>query len=144
MVVFFDIDGTIVDDETQIIPESTLRAVQALGERGHLAVVNTGRPYGHIDPRVRAMAFGGWVCGCGMEVYLHGTWLCRREPEAEVCRYAVESARECGMSVLYEDRDALYRTAPFRAAPWRCGRSSACGRRGCLFWKFRSFRLPDF
>ena len=32
MVVFFDIDGTIVDDDTQIIPESAVRAVERLGE----------------------------------------------------------------------------------------------------------------
>ena len=32
MVIFFDIDGTLIDNATQIIPESTLRAVKALGE----------------------------------------------------------------------------------------------------------------
>ena len=30
MVVFFDIDGTIVDIETQIIPESTVEAIRLL------------------------------------------------------------------------------------------------------------------
>ena len=30
MVVFFDIDGTIVDNETQIIPESTVEAIRLL------------------------------------------------------------------------------------------------------------------
>ena len=144
MVVFFDIDGTIVDDETQIIPESTLRAVQALGERGHLAVVNTGRPYGHIDPRVRAMAFGGWVCGCGMEVYLHGTWLCRREPEAEVCRYAVESARECGMSVLYEDRDALYRDGAFSGGPVEVREEQRLRQKGLPVLEISELPAPRF
>ena len=74
MVVFFDIDGTVVDDDTQIIPESAVRAVERLRENGHLAVVNTGRPYSHIDPRVRQMAFGGWICGCGMEIRLYDGW----------------------------------------------------------------------
>lgn len=117
MIVFFDIDGTIVDEETQIIPQSAFRAVEALGANGHLAVVNTGRPYGHIDPRVRAMAFGGWVCGCGMEVRLGDGWLYRRMPDPALCRYAVESARECGMSALYEDRAALYRDGEFSGHP---------------------------
>ena len=78
MVIFFDIDGTIIDNETQIIPQSALRAVEALGRNGHIAVVNTGRPYSHIDPRIREMAFGGWVCGCGMEI--------RRSAVDLVCR----------------------------------------------------------
>ena len=81
MVVFFDIDGTIVDEETQLIPESTIRAVEQLKNNGHIAVVNTGRPMSHIDPRVRALDFSGWVCGCGMEVYLNGQWLYRKHPD---------------------------------------------------------------
>ena len=38
-IVFFDIDGTLVDDATQILPDSAGRAVEALRERGHLAVL---------------------------------------------------------------------------------------------------------
>ena len=44
MVVFFDIDGTVVDNDTQIIPDSTVEAIRLLRENGHLSVVNTGRP----------------------------------------------------------------------------------------------------
>lgn len=105
MVVFFDIDGTIVDEETQAIPESTVRAVEKLKERGHIAVVNTGRPLAHIDPRVRKMAFSGWVCGCGMEVSLNGSWLYRKHPDPDLCRYVRDSVRDCGMQVLFETED---------------------------------------
>lgn len=105
MVVFFDIDGTIIDDETQIIPESAKRAVEQLGKNGHLAVVNTGRPFSHIDPRVREMVFGGWICGCGMDVRANGERLFYRTPTAEQCRFIVEAARECGMATLFESDD---------------------------------------
>ena len=102
MVVFFDIDGTIVDDKTQIIPESTVRAVERLGENGHLAVVNTGRPFSHLDPRIRRMDFGAWICGCGMEIRLRDGWLVRRAPDALVCARVRDAVRQCGMRVLYE------------------------------------------
>lgn len=105
MVVFFDIDGTIVDEETQLIPESTVRAVEQLKKNGHIAVVNTGRPMSHIDPRVRAMDFSGWVCGCGMEVYLNGQWLYRKHPDPALCRLVRDSVREFGMQILYETAD---------------------------------------
>lgn len=109
MVIFFDIDGTVIDNETQIIPESTLRAVEQLGKNGHIAVVNTGRPYSHIDPRVRAIPFGGWVCGCGMEIRLNGQWLYRRCPSDEVCAGLRQAVLDCGMEVLYEAREgAVY------------------------------------
>ena len=110
MVVFFDIDGTIVDDETQAIPASTVRAVEELKKRGHVAVVNTGRPFSHIDPRVRSMAFSGWVCGCGMEVFLEDQWLYRKTPDLELCGYVRDSIRECGMQVLFETSDGAILT----------------------------------
>ena len=105
MVVFFDIDGTIVDEKTQQIPQSTIDAVEALTARGHIPVVNTGRPYGHIDPRVRRMAFPAWVCGCGMEVLYQDRWLSRQHPDDAICRFVTEKARECGMLTLYEAQE---------------------------------------
>ena len=72
MVIFFDIDGTIIDDKTNEIPASTIRAVEALAEKGHIPIVNTGRAYFQVDRRVTRMAFRGFACGCGMEVLLDG------------------------------------------------------------------------
>lgn len=102
MVVFFDVDGTLIDNDSQIIPQSAVRAIERLRENGHTPVVNTGRPYAHIDPRIRQMAFSGWVCGCGMEVMLNGHWLYRAAPSEELCRKIRADVRDCGMQVLYE------------------------------------------
>ena len=96
MVVFFDIDGTIIDNDTQRIPQSTMDAVTALRKNGHIPVLNTGRVSGHIDPRVEAMDFMGKVCGCGMEVILDrpaagnasGGSLCRLPPDGKGMQYA--------------------------------------------------------
>lgn len=110
MVVFFDIDGTIIDEQTQIIPASTVRSVARLAELGHVPVVNTGRPYSHIDPRIKAMAFGGYVCGCGMEVRLGDTWLYRKKPDEKLCAYVMAQAERFQMQPLYEGDDgtAIY------------------------------------
>lgn len=102
MVVFFDIDGTIVDDGSQQIPQSTIRAVEQLRENGHIAIVNTGRPYSHIDSRVRAMAFRGWVCGCGMEVILDGAYLRKIRPDEALQAFAVKAVHHYHMKPLYE------------------------------------------
>ena len=102
MVIFFDIDGTIVDDRTQVIPESVPRAISRLKEKGHIPVVNTGRPYSHIDPRIRAMDFSAFVCGCGMEVILNGEPLYRNFPDLSLCRKVQQAVRDCRMQVLYE------------------------------------------
>ena len=108
MVVFFDIDGTIVDDATQVIPESAAGAIRLLRRNGHLPVINTGRPFGHIDPRVRAMDFGGWVCGCGMQVIVDGSFLWQDRPAAGWSEKIAALARECGLLLLAEGETALY------------------------------------
>lgn len=107
MVVFFDFDGTIVDQETQIIPPSTADAIHALRVNGHLPVLNTGRPSGHVDPRALALDFAGMVCSCGMEVFLEGKTLLQVQPSPQVCRKVRRLTRECGMQVLYEAADRL-------------------------------------
>lgn len=117
MLVFFDVDGTIVDDATQRIPDSAVRAVEQLTENGHTAIVNTGRPFGNIDPRVRNMAFSGWVSACGMEILLEGRWLRRDVPDKALCRYVRECVRQCEMQVLYEGEDVLLRDGRFSSGP---------------------------
>lgn len=102
MVIFFDIDGTLVDNETQIIPLSTVRAIEALRQKGHTPIINTGRPYSHIDPRVRRLPFSGWVCSCGMEVYLDGQWLQQKKLGPQRSRQVIDAVRECRMQVIYE------------------------------------------
>ena len=72
MVIFFDIDGTIIDDKTHKIPASAVGAVERLVEQGHIPIINTGRPFYQVDKRVMGMAFRGFACGCGMEVRLDG------------------------------------------------------------------------
>lgn len=121
MVVFFDIDGTIVDNETQIIPQSAVEAIRTLRRNGHMAVVNTGRPYGQVDPRIRAMDFNGWICACGMEIILDGEYIYRDYPTPEQCRYIADLAHECRMAIQTESEDTLYfdREMPYNATAIR-------------------------
>lgn len=107
MVIFFDIDGTLIDDQTQVIPDSVPGAISRLKANGHIPVVNTGRPYSHIDPRIRAMDFSAYVCGCGMEVILNGRSVYQNFPDLSLCRKVREAVHSCRMQVLYEARNGL-------------------------------------
>ena len=64
-LVFFDIDGTLIDGPTHQIPQSAVEAIRKLRENGHLAFINTGRTLVSIEPRIREIGFDGLVCGCG-------------------------------------------------------------------------------
>lgn len=105
MVIFFDIDGTIIDGRTNEIPESAIRAVEKLKENGHIAMINTGRPFMQVDARVKEMSFRGFVCGCGMQVLLDGQWLVNKKPDLALRRKAVACSRKYNMRSFYETGD---------------------------------------
>ena len=105
MVIFFDIDGTIIDDKTHQIPSSAMRAVERLVEQGHIPIINTGRPFYQVDQRVMGMAFRGFACGCGMEVRLDGNWLVREKPSLSLRQKSVAMSRKYNMCSFYETQD---------------------------------------
>ena len=143
MVVFFDIDGTIVDNDSQIIPASAREAIRLLGENGHIAVVNTGRPYSHIDPRVRQLPFRGWICGCGMDVRLDGRQIFYTHPEPALCRFAIENARQYGMEALFEADDGSIVLACMDSVhPFLAREREQMKKKG--FSVFRVEEHPDF
>lgn len=117
MVVFFDIDGTIVDNATQIIPDSAVEAIRLLRRNGHIPVVNTGRPFGHIDPRIRQLEFDGWICACGMEVILNGTFLHRDYSSEALCSFVFDQCKKNRMLIQAEAADALYYDADMTYTP---------------------------
>lgn len=145
MVVFFDIDGTIVDDRTQIIPQSAVDAIHALRENGHIAVINSGRPVSHVDPRVRAMDFAGFIGGCGMEVLYGDQWLSRQQPDLELCRYARDSIRECNMQVLFEQREgAILTDGKWSSHPGCRGEAERMRKKGSPILEIDSLPQPQF
>lgn len=108
MVIFFDIDGTLVDEKTQILPQSAANAVRALAARGHIPVVNTGRPYSHLDPRIRALPFAGWICAGGQEILLQDQWLKKETIPESWLPEVIRQVREHGLQVVYEADGGFY------------------------------------
>lgn len=108
MVIFFDIDGTLVDEKSQILPQSTADAIAELKRRGHVPVVNTGRPFTHIDPRVRALPFAGCVAAGGSEVRIGGKWLKKESVPMEVMPHLIDCVRKNGLQVAYEAEGGYY------------------------------------
>ncbi len=70
--MFFDIDGTILPQDTKKVPNSTIQAIKEARSKGHLTFINTGRTYFNIDKEIRSIGFDGYVCGCGTYVNAEG------------------------------------------------------------------------
>lgn len=101
-VVFFDIDGTLWD-ENLIVPETTKKAIKQLQENGHKAFVCTGRAMGNVcDPQFDAIGFDGFVAACGNHVEMSHTILYERNMSYEDVKAIYDVCHEYQMPIIYE------------------------------------------
>ena len=106
-LIFFDIDGTIID-ENGYIPPSAIRAIRTARGRGVLCVINTGRPYSHIEPAVKNIGFDAYVCSCGQHLEHGERVVSHAEFAPELCRKIVELARQCRLDTVYEAERGIW------------------------------------
>ena len=107
-MLFLDIDGTLVNSRDRTIPDSAGRAIRLARAAGHLVYVNSGRPWCGVDPRVKAMGFHGFVCGCGLYLREGDEILFRQRLAKDVQQWAVDLVRRYRLQVMYEGADHVY------------------------------------
>ena len=71
-MIFFDIDGTLLDEKEHIVPESTKRALRQAKANGHEIFICTGRCKNIWPEEILDLGFDGVVGGCGTNIYYHG------------------------------------------------------------------------
>ena len=106
-LIFFDVDGTIVDGNGYV-PQSTIYAIRAAREQGNLCLINTGRPYSHIDPQIKAIGFDGYVCACGQHLVFNDEVVSHAEFDPELGRKIIKVARSCRMDTVYEAEHGVW------------------------------------
>lgn len=93
--LFFDVDGTLIDEQTKIVPESTLRALKQARKNGHLVFINTGRTSCNTLDSMKHIPVDGYVCGCGTEIIYQGNVLMHSTLTKEQCRRYIQVIQEC-------------------------------------------------
>lgn len=107
-LIFFDIDGTLLDEKTFIVPDSTLNALKRAQENGHKCFINTGRPRSTIDKVITDIPFDGYVCGCGTYVEYQNQELFHIEIDRDLRKQVIESSFDCGVEAVLEGKHAVY------------------------------------
>lgn len=107
-MIFFDIDGTIVTEETHRCPESTVKAIKKARENGHLTFINTGRTFFNVTEDIRDIGFDGYVCGCGTYINYNDKQLLYRSIPKEHCIEIVQKLREYKVHALFEGLNDIY------------------------------------
>lgn len=100
--VFFDIDGTIWDDD-MVIPESTIEAVATLKANGHLAFICTGRARASVrSEKLLNMGFDGIIAACGNYIEMDGKVIYENNLSADMVQKVIRVLSECKMPVVLE------------------------------------------
>ena len=120
MLLFFDIDGTLFDDERRM-PASVRPALEQAQRNGHSLFVNTGRTLCNMDRRLDGFPFDGWIMGCGTRILIHGETLQAMEYDPESSLKLLNLFRALRMPAVYECDTAMYfdpEGAPHPAVPY--------------------------
>ncbi len=106
--MFFDIDGTILTEDTHIIPESTTAAIKKAREKGHLAFINTGRTFFNVEKEIRDIGFDGFVCGCGTYININNQVVEATTIEESNCRKIIDLLRKHKMDAVLEGLEDVF------------------------------------
>lgn len=107
-IIFLDIDGTIIDEKTHKISNSTINAIRTAKKNGHKIFINTGRVFCNVNEDIRSMNFDGYICGCGTEIIINNKTVFHNKFDNEVYTKMKFLVEECRMNALYEASDSMY------------------------------------
>ncbi|MNB71139.1 putative bifunctional phosphatase/peptidyl-prolyl cis-trans isomerase [compost metagenome] len=106
-IVFFDIDGTLVNEEKEI-PADTLEAVAHLKKNGIEPVIATGRAPYFIKPLAEALGIDSYVCLNGAYVVYKGKVVHKQPLDKETIAALVELAGKHKHSLVFEGGESYF------------------------------------
>lgn len=107
-ILFFDIDGTLVDEKTGKMSEQTREAVRRAKAKGHYTFINTGRSYAELNSHLLETGFDGIVCGCGTYIQYHGDVIFEHKLDTALCENVVKDIRQYHMDAILEGTEFIY------------------------------------
>ncbi|NQX71802.1 MULTISPECIES: Cof-type HAD-IIB family hydrolase [Paenibacillus] len=106
-IVFFDIDGTLVNEEKEV-PVSTIQAIHQLKEQGIEPVIATGRAPYFIKPLAEQLGIDSYVCLNGGYAVYRGEPLYRRIMAKSSIEALVNLAAKHKHSLVFEGEHAYF------------------------------------
>lgn len=103
MLIFFDIDGTLLINPFDPMPESTICAIEQARANGHICMINTGRSLKLVGEDITGQTeFDGLLLGCGTMITYHGDVLLHRTFTVEEANRIIAGLRKYGIDAVLE------------------------------------------
>lgn len=107
-ILFFDIDGTIVDEATGVVPESTKKAILQARENGHILMLNTGRCRVIWPQEILDLGFHGAIGGCGTYIEYQGEEIFHTVLSVNLCLEIVKDLKKWHIDGVLEAKEKSY------------------------------------
>ena len=107
-LLFFDIDGTLVDGKTQTIPESAQEGIRLAHERGHKIFINTGRCKSFIPACLKEIPIDGYCYACGAHIEYHDQVLFERFVDPADMMYIRDAMAESEIQGIFQGPEYCY------------------------------------
>lgn len=103
-IIFFDIDGTLIDHNL-IMSDSTRKAIEQARTEGNVCMINTGRTYRMVGEYLKDwVEFDGCLCGCGTMITYRGKELLHQTFTREESLRIMEGLDRYGIDVILEGK----------------------------------------
>ena len=109
-ILFFDIDGTIVDKRRGIeqIPETLKDELRRIKDLGHKVFICSGRPKAMIDERFKIDLFDGYILANGGYVEINNESIYEERMNYELSKEVVSLLKENHCDYMIETCDHIY------------------------------------
>lgn len=104
-ILFFDIDGTLIDEEKDIVPESAKKALAQAKQNGHLLFICSGRCKAIIPEDVVNLGFDGMVGGCGTYIEIKGKEIFHNTLSKELQQEVISDLQRYHIDGVLEGKD---------------------------------------
>lgn len=112
-LIFFDIDGTLIPDNSPLIPESAKEAIIKARENGHICMINTGRTQCMLSREfLEQVEFDGYLMGCGTMAVYHEKVLFHKTFPYEQSLAIMEGLRRHKVDAVLEGSEDDYCDLP--------------------------------
>lgn len=108
--VFFDYDGTLVDEREAIYvaSEKTKKAIKTLQDKGYLCMLATGRALSYVPQAAKELEMDGCICSNGAYVNVHGRCIYQEVFDKEEVMVLIQEMNNEDINYFLESYDKCY------------------------------------
>ncbi len=112
MIVFIDVDGTLVDYENHL-PDSAVQAIRRARANGHRVYICTGRSKAEVYENIWNIGLDGMIGGNGSYVEDHGHVVMHQLFSMNECKAIVDWLHEHQLEFYLESNNGLFASERF-------------------------------